>query len=196
MWNELRALWNEPAPERPPGTPWWDRALALAIAPATVVEALVRGSPTARPALIAIGLSVAVSLWFRRAQPLGAVAAAFGLSTVITIAQTIAGVPSGGSYAGAAILLLPYSLLRWGSWREVAAGLALVSSTYAASAIHGEMRGMMEAVGGAVVLALEQQADRDRRQCARESVGREHREHDREPERREQILRGLSLIHI
>ena len=40
----------------------------------------------------------------------------------------------------------------------------------------------------AVVLALEQQADDDRRQRPRQAVGRQHREHHRKPERREQIL--------
>jgi hypothetical protein len=41
---------------------------------------------------------------------------------------------------------------------------------------------------GAVTLALEQQPDRDRRQCARKAVGREHRERDREAEWREQVF--------
>ena len=37
-----------------------------------------------------------------------------------------------------------------------------------------------------MVLALEQQADDDRRQRPRQRIGRQHREHDREPERGEQ----------
>ena len=38
------------------------------------------------------------------------------------------------------------------------------------------------------MLALEQQADGDRRQRPRQAIGRQHREHHREPERREQIF--------
>ena len=47
------------------------------------------------------------------------------------------------------------------------------------------------AAGGrlAMALALEQHADRDRRQSPRKSVGREHREDDREAERREEVFR-------
>jgi hypothetical protein len=44
----------------------------------------------------------------------------------------------------------------------------------------------------ATVLALEQQADHDRRQRPRQAVGSEHCEHDGEPKRREQEL-GRSL---
>ena len=39
-----------------------------------------------------------------------------------------------------------------------------------------------------MALALEQQADRDRRQGSGEPVGGQHREHDSEPERREQVF--------
>jgi hypothetical protein len=44
------------------------------------------------------------------------------------------------------------------------------------------------AVCAAVVLALEQQADDDRRQCPRQRIGRQHGEYDRKPERGEQEL--------
>jgi len=40
-----------------------------------------------------------------------------------------------------------------------------------------------------VTFALQQEPDRDRRQCSRETVRREHREHDCEAERGEQIFR-------
>ncbi len=46
--------------------------------------------------------------------------------------------------------------------------------------------GVARPVGFAVVLALEQQADHDRRQGPREGIGREHSEHHGKPERREQ----------
>ncbi len=42
---------------------------------------------------------------------------------------------------------------------------------------------------GAVMLAPEQEADGDRRQGARQAVGRQHGEHDGKPERREQVFR-------
>ena len=65
-----------------------------------------------------------------------------------------------------------------------------------AHALEAALEGAMEAgkTGRAAarrrhVLALEQQTDDDRRQRPRQAVGRQHREHDGEPERREQILR-------
>src|ERR1700730_819902 len=45
-------------------------------------------------------------------------------------------------------------------------------------------------VGGAMMLAFEQQTNDDGSQCSRKCVGREHREHDGESERGEQELRG------
>ena len=64
-----------------------------------------------------------------------------------------------------------------------------------AHALETALEGGMEAgeqaraaLCGAVMLALEQKADGDRGQGAREPIGSEHGEHDRKAERREQIF--------
>jgi signal transduction histidine kinase len=150
--SELIALWNEPRPERPPGSPWWDRALALGFALAAVAESLLREDGVPRTVRIALGLAFAAALYFRRAHPLGAVAAAFGLAIAATVGEALLGLSRVGPYTGACVLLLPYSLVRWASWREVAAGLAIMAGAYGASAVHGEMNGPGDAIGGLVVM--------------------------------------------
>jgi signal transduction histidine kinase len=50
------------------------------------------------------------------------------------------------------IVLLPYSLARWGSGREIAIGSVFVVLAYVVAALRSEMRGAEEAIGGALVL--------------------------------------------
>jgi signal transduction histidine kinase len=150
--SELLALWNEPRPERPPGPPWWDRALAATFALASIGEGLLRQDGVPRPVRIALGCAFAATLYVRRTHPLGAVAAAFGLAIAITAGEALLGLSHVGPYTGACVLLLPYSLFRWASWREVAAGLAIMAGAYGASALRGEMIHAGDAIGGAVVM--------------------------------------------
>jgi len=150
--NDLLALWNEPRPERPAGTPWWDRALAAAFALASIGEGLLRQDGVPRPVRIAVGCAFAATICIRRAHPLGAVAAAFGLAIAISAGEALVGLSQVGPYTGACILLLPYSLFRWASWRQVAAGLAIMAGAYGSSALRGEMSQVGEAIGGAVVM--------------------------------------------
>jgi hypothetical protein len=72
--------------------------------PTTLAEALLREDIAALPARIAIGVVLAATLWLRRADPLGSVAAAFGLATALTVAETLLGVSDVGPYTGAGIL--------------------------------------------------------------------------------------------
>ena len=63
----------------------------------------------------------------RRTHPLGAVLAAFGAISVLDLATLLAGVPPVVLYSGFVVLLLAYSLFRWGSGRAGAAGLMMMS---------------------------------------------------------------------
>lgn len=80
VWTQLRALWNEPAPERPSKPAWWDRALALVFVPLMLVEGLRKGVLVERPGLVLIASVGVGAVWFRRTHPLPATAVAFGLA--------------------------------------------------------------------------------------------------------------------
>ncbi|WP_236515357.1 sensor histidine kinase [Sandaracinus amylolyticus] len=152
MWSELRALWSEPGPERRSERSWWDRILVVVLAAIAISEGLLRDDLAMRPLQIAFALTLVATLWFRRTYPLGAIAVAFGLSIAVSTAVLLLRSPAIEPYTGTCILLLPYSLLRWGSGREIAVGLAFLVAAYASSAMRGEIHGIGDAIGVAVVL--------------------------------------------
>ena len=152
MWTHLRAIWIEPGPERPSAPAWWDRALVLALLTVTLAEALLRDVLVRRPDVVGVAVVGVVALWIRRTHPLPATAMAFGVATAATLVEMFARTPHVDLYVGASVLLLPYSLLRWGSGREAAIGLSFMTAAYGVSALNGELRGAADAIGAAVVM--------------------------------------------
>lgn len=123
--SALRALWAEPRPARPPVRVWRDRALAAVLVSWSVVETVVRRDPAPRPVVLAISLVIVLALLWRRTRPLGAVAVAFGTLVAFDVARIVA-IDGTGLTSIAAVLVLPYSLFRWGAGREAALGLGLI----------------------------------------------------------------------
>lgn len=126
--------------------------LTFAAAVTIVVEGTLREGLVGRSYQIAVGLILVCAFWVRRERPLLAVAIAFGTATLSTLASQVLPSPHVALYTTAIVLLLPYSLARWGSGRAVLVGLLVIASTYAASAIHGEMPNAPDYVGGAVTM--------------------------------------------
>jgi len=122
----LRALWNEPRPPQPPAPVWRDRALVAAVVSWSVVETLLREDLAWGPVMVTVCTLIALSLLWRRAHPLGAVAAGFGTLIAFDVARILAAVDTTGLLSIAAVLVLPYSLFRWGAGREAAVGLGLI----------------------------------------------------------------------
>ena len=135
----LRALWNEPRPPQPPAPVWRDRALVAVVVSWSVVETLLREDLAWGPVVLTVSTLIALSLLWRRAHPLGAVAAGFGALIAFDVARILAAPPRGvhvelaggavdttGLLSIAAVLVLPYSLFRWGAGREAAVGLGLI----------------------------------------------------------------------
>ena len=77
--------------------------------------------------LMTVGL--APTLLWRRTHPFAVVAIAFGSRSWSTSALLIADAPALDMYTTIYFLLLPYALFRWGSGREVVAGLAIILLT-------------------------------------------------------------------
>ena len=122
--NVFRALWAEPRPLHPPARAWWDWALVAALVLWSVVETLLREESAWRPLVLAVSVVVALSLLWRRTHPLATVAVAFGALTAVDIARVFGPDEATLLFSVAAVLMLPYSLFRWGSGREAVIGVA------------------------------------------------------------------------
>jgi len=152
MWRALREHLEEPAPSRPARPARVDDVVASAAAVLVVAEGLLRRVLAWRPLQIAFGLALVATLRIRRVRPLSAVVVAFGMASSLTAAEWVWSLPELGLHANAVVLLLPYSLLRHGSGREAAIGLATVLATYVVSASTGHMHDAGDAVGALVAL--------------------------------------------
>lgn len=150
--DEVLALAREPGPPRPARAPWWDRALVAILVPLALLESLLRDDLAGRPIAIALGLVTVCMIALRRTHPFGAFAAAFGVAIVATSIELAGGFEVDPLHSSVAILLLPYSLFRWGAGREAAIGLAFLACVYLLSLLAGEMAGAPDAIGAAVVL--------------------------------------------
>jgi signal transduction histidine kinase len=150
----VRSIWQEP---RSPGAPdrvGRDWVLVGGLVATAVLEGVLREDVAWRPLVTLLAVAVAVALLWRRTHPLGVVVLGWGSALGLTVAPWILGVDGDvGLYTMALILLLPYALLRWGSGREVVAGLAVVL-TVAALGIARDYTGVGDAVAAAVAVLL------------------------------------------
>jgi hypothetical protein len=103
---------------------WWDWALVGVVVVAAVAEGVLRTDLTWRTVSTVLAIGLAPALLWRRTRPALMVAIAFvvsGLAPFLTHGQP--------SNMGTLVflLLLPYSLLRWGSGRAVVLGMAVLA---------------------------------------------------------------------
>lgn len=121
----LAGVWAEPRPARPPVRVWRDRALFSGLVAISLIEVLLREDRAWALLVVGVSVVVAASLLWRRTRPLAAVAAAFGTLLAFDIARIMA-IDATGLDTVAAVLVLPYALLRWGSGREAVLGLGII----------------------------------------------------------------------
>lgn len=152
MFSKLRAFWAEPSPEGRPGISVGDRAIAVTTALAAVAEATLRADLSSPALAVVGGLVRAVAIWFRRVRPFEAHAAAFGVTSLLALTGLVSGVQPIELRAGAAALLLPYSLFRWGTGREAILGLPFLAALYVLNWVEGSIKDMNGAFGVAIVL--------------------------------------------
>lgn len=122
----LRVLWAEPRPANPPARVSRDWALIAALAVWSVAEAVLREDLTSRPLVLVVVLLVLAPLLWRRTHPLAAVAASFGLLTVVDVVRILAGEGTVLLTSIGGVLVLAYSLFRWGAVREAVIGLGVI----------------------------------------------------------------------
>jgi signal transduction histidine kinase len=144
-------LWAEPAAPDPPQRGRRDAVLAAIVLAAAALETVARPDLTWRPVAAALGCGLAVAVLFRRARPLPATALGFGAIALVDVAAHLAGADPVVLYSGSVVLLLAYSLLRWGSGRDTVLGLAVMAAGFA-TAVGTDPTAAGDAIGGAGVL--------------------------------------------
>jgi signal transduction histidine kinase len=146
--------WREPAISDPPRRVWRDWALVAVLEVAALLEGLLAPDVVWRPVAMATTMALAPLLLWRRTHPLAVVVIAFGWLTVLTLLGLVLDARDVvGLYTNIFVLLLPYSLFRWGSGQAMALGAPVMAVT-AALAIVVDWTGVGDAVGGIVVLIL------------------------------------------
>lgn len=149
--NPLRSMLEEPRPSAPPVRVWRDWALLAFVMVCGVLEGVLREDLPLRVLSVVLAVGLAPMLLWRRTHPLVAVAIVFGVPAVIDIALIAADEPAIDMYSMLYVLLLPYSLFRWGSGREAMAGLGIILVP-ATMALLFNWTGAAEAIGGVGVL--------------------------------------------
>ena len=152
MTQTLRSLWAEPRAPDAPGPSARDWALVGMAAFAGVVETVLRPDLTWRAVSLIMVIALACTLPWRRTKPLLMVALAFGTASTLHLVAILRDVEWEGLGSGIFLLILPYSLGRWGSGREVEAGLVVLAAPVALTAVGGSPAG--DVIGGAVILTL------------------------------------------
>jgi signal transduction histidine kinase len=139
---------------RPPGAPrrvWRDWALLAIATPLAVGEAIFRPDVVWRPFSLVVALAMLPLLLYRRSHPLAAVAIAFGSISVLNLVAIFVGQGQIGLMVLVFLMILPYSLFRWGSGREAVIGLGFLVAAWATS-LAAEYTGLGDAIGGFIVL--------------------------------------------
>jgi signal transduction histidine kinase len=152
MIDTVRSLWEEPRASDPSGPAARDWALVAVVIVIAVGEAASRTDLVWRWFSLALTVALAATLPWRRVHPLAAVAISFGAVSIADVVGLVRDVEWEGLGTAVFLLLLPYALTRWGSGREVAAGLAIIAVPVVLTAFGGDPAG--DVVGGALVLLL------------------------------------------
>ncbi|TDC25318.1 sensor histidine kinase [Kribbella albertanoniae] len=124
--NAVRSLLREPRAPDPPRRVWRDWVLLGGLLLAAVLEGVFREDVVWRPVAVVFAVATAFALLWRRTHPLQVVVGVFSAVILSNFVVLISGTEPFGLYSMICVVLLPYSLLRWGSGREVLIGLAFV----------------------------------------------------------------------
>lgn len=151
MWAVARLLWAEPGAPNPAPRGQWDWVLAAVVLTVAALEAVLRYDVVWPLVPLAVGCVLWVAILSRRDRPLMAVALAFGTFAALDIGMAIADLGPIVLYSGAAVVVLVYSLFRWGSGRDIVVGLAVMLIGFSAGVLTDDT-GLTDIIGGAAVL--------------------------------------------
>jgi signal transduction histidine kinase len=143
-------VWHEPRPSPTRARAWWDWALVALLVPTALLEGIFRPDVIARPLSIVVTVGLVPTLLWRRSRPLLMVAVAFG---VCLVSPLVAGSGFPNQYVFVYLVLLPFSLFRWGAGWEMVVGAAIMLSKITLSWIFENLTAA-DAIGGFGVLVL------------------------------------------
>ena len=144
---------HESRPADAPPVDRLDRILAYGFAVVVLVEGVVRPDVAWRVFVTVAALALSPALLLRRRSPLVSVAIGFGVAGVLSILQLATRSDELGLYSMMVVPVLLYSLVRWGSGREVVVGTAFVTVVVAAG-MYASATGWADVFGGIVFLLL------------------------------------------
>lgn len=142
---------KEPRVPDAPRRVWRDWVLLAVAVPAAVVESFINPEVVQPVASLVLALALLPLLLWRRTHPLTVVIVAFGVMVASNLYAIVTGTVPVGLYILAVMMILPYSLWRWGSGREAVIGLAFILATWATS-LMADWNGIGEAIGGLLVV--------------------------------------------
>ena len=152
LWPE-RSLWQEPRPAGAPPVGRLDWLLVGGFAVAAVVEGVARPGLAWRPLVTVLALALVPALLWRRGHPLLAVLGGWGVVLVLSAVQLSAQTGELGLRSMMAVLLLLWSVVRWGSGREIVLGVAFVTVVVVLGMSASSAR-WADVFGGTVLLLL------------------------------------------
>lgn len=150
MGPRLHAVLAEPRVSPVPSRVWRDWALTAVLAPAMVVEGILRPDLPWRVGCVVVALALLPTLWWRRTAPLAMVVIAFGCATVAPF--VLPGDPC-RLFTASFLVLLVYALFRWGSGRDAVLGSFFVVAKVSAAGLVGSTDGGELVAGFAVMFA-------------------------------------------
>ncbi|MFD3702161.1 sensor histidine kinase [Nocardia sp. NPDC058658] len=148
-----RSLWHEPRPADAPPIGRLDWLLVGVFAAATVVECIVAPGSPWRPLVVVLALALMPALLWRRSRPLTAALVGWGVAGLLSVLQLTAHAGDLGRYSMPVVLILLYSLVRWGSGREIVSGTAFVAVVVALG-MYASSAGWADVFGGTVLVLL------------------------------------------
>jgi signal transduction histidine kinase len=145
-------MWSEPRAPDAFGPASRDWLLVAVIVVAACIETVFRSDLTWPIPSLAVALIGAAALPWRRVHSFAATATAVGAATSVEFVALVRDVQWDGLNTGVFFLILPFSVGRWGSGREVVGGVGAFAAIITLTAIGGEPLG--DIIGGAIVVLL------------------------------------------
>lgn len=153
MTTVVRSLWRQPRPAGVPDVGRLDLLLAGAYAVAAVVEGIVRPGLVGRPWVTVLALTMVPALIWRRQHPLLATVVGWGAAALLSAVQLATDAEDLGLFSMMAVLVLLYTLVRWGAGREIVVGASVVAAVVALG-MYASAAGWADLFGGTVLLLL------------------------------------------
>lgn len=150
MWH---SIWGEPRPADPPPIGRLDWLLVGVLAIAALIEGIARPGLVGQPFVTGLAVALMPALVWRRNRPLLMCVIGFAVAGLLSALAWATATDEIGLYSMMAVLILLYSLVRWGSGRDIVLGLVCVAIS-AGFGLSVTSAGPAEVIGSVLLLLL------------------------------------------